>query len=234
MSSTSLPNVEVNDIQATVLRPRPSPYKGEYVVLRIDDATQGREMLRRVIPHVAPAEDWWVPTIPAWLGVAFTYQGLKALGLPQTSLDSFPEEFRQGMAARASLLNDVGDNAPENWEHPFGTADVHVALAIYSSDDQNLEIVLERARQSHMDLSQISDVYRMKFSELPEGRNPFGFKDGLHNPYVEGSGINPPSGTGSTIKPGEIIMGYPDEFGETATNPKPEILRRNGTFVVLR
>ena len=100
-------------------------------------------MLRRIIPHVAPAEEWWVPSIPAWFGIVFTYHGLKALGLPQESLDSFPEEFRQGMAARASILNDVGDNAPANWEQPFGTADVHVALAIYSSDDKSLDTVLE-------------------------------------------------------------------------------------------
>ena len=66
-------------------------------VLHIDNAAQGREMLRRIIPHVAPAVEWWVPTVPAWFGIVFTYHGLKALGLPQESLDSFPEEFRQGM-----------------------------------------------------------------------------------------------------------------------------------------
>jgi Dyp-type peroxidase family len=230
----SVPKLEVSDIQATVLRPRPSPYKGEYVILRIDDAAQGREMLRRIIPHVTPAVEWWVPSIPAWFGIAFTYHGLKALGLAQESLDGFPEEFRQGMAARASILNDIGDNAPANWEQPFGTTDVHLALAIYSSDDKSLDKVLELARQSIMDLSQISVIYSMKFSELPEGRNPFGFKDGLHNPYVEGSSINPPVGSGQTIKPGEIVMGYPDETGATATSPEPEILRHNGTFVVIR
>ena len=234
MSKTAIPVLDISDIQAAVLRPRPSPYKGEYVVLRINDAAQGREMLHRIIPYVAPAEDWWVPSIPAWLGIVFTYQGLKALGLSQESLDSFPEEFRQGMAARASILNDIGENAPAHWDHPLGTSEVHIALAIYSSDDKSLDTVLERARQSIMDLSQISVVYRQKFGELPEGRNPFGFKDGLHNPYVEGSSNNPPVGSGTSIKPGEIVMGYPDETGETATSPEPEILRRNGTFVVIR
>ena len=39
------PAVEVDDIQATVLRPRPSPYRGEYVVLRIDDAVQGLSLI---------------------------------------------------------------------------------------------------------------------------------------------------------------------------------------------
>ena len=79
MPTMTLLTIEVSDIQATVLRPRPSPYKGEYVVLRIDEAAQGREMLRRILPHVAPAVDWWTPTLPGWLGIAFTYEGLKAL-----------------------------------------------------------------------------------------------------------------------------------------------------------
>ncbi|HZE79030.1 MAG TPA: Dyp-type peroxidase [Nitrososphaeraceae archaeon] len=230
----SVPKLEVSDMQATILRPRPSPYKGEYVVLRINEAAQGRELLRRIIPYIATAEDWWIPSIPAWLGIAFTYQGLKAIGLPQASLDSFPDEFRQGMAARVEILRDLGENAPTNWEYPLGTSDMHVALAIYSSDDNSLEKVLEQARQSHMDLPQVSVVYRMKFSELPGGRNPFGFKDGLHNPHVEGSSLHIPPGSGPTIKAGEFVMGYPDELGQIATSPEPEVLRRNGTFLVFR
>jgi Dyp-type peroxidase family len=230
----SVPKLEVSDIQATILRPRPSPYKGEYVVIRIDEVAQGREMLHRIIPYITPAEEWWTPSIPAWLGIAFTYQGLKALGLPKVSLDSFPEEFRQGMTARAEILKDFGDNAPPNWEYPFGTSDMHIVLAVYSKDDKSLDAVLKQARQSHSDLPGISVVYRMKFSELPDGRNPFGFKDGLHNPHVEGSGANPPPGYDTTVKAGEFIMGYPDELGHTATSPEPEVLRRNGTFIAVR
>jgi Dyp-type peroxidase family len=203
-------------------------------MLRIDDAKQGREMLRRLIPHVAPAEDWWVPTLPGWLGIAFTYHGLKALGVPQTSLNTFPQEFREGMAARASVLNDVGDNAPSNWEYPFGSPDMHIALAIYSKDQESLELVLERARASHQDLPKIVVVYRMQFSELPEGRNPFGFKDGLHNPQIEGTEVRAHPGYGPLVKAGEFILGYPDERGELATVPEPEALRRNGTFLAFR
>jgi Dyp-type peroxidase family len=234
MPTPEVPALEVSDIQATVLRPRPSPYRGEYLILRIDDAAQGREMVRRLLPHVAPAEDWWVPALPGWLGIAFTYQGLKALEVPRASLDSFPEEFREGMAARAAILKDVGNNAPAHWEYPFGTADVHVALAIYARDDPSLETVLERARQSHHDLPQIAVVYRQKFSELPGGRNPFGFRDGLHNTHIEGSGIPAHRGYGPPVKAGEFLMGYPDEVGATAARPEPEVLRRNGTFVAFR
>jgi Dyp-type peroxidase family len=231
--STPSPALETSDVQATVLRPRPSPYCGEYVILRIGNAEQGREMLRRILPHVAPADEWWVPSLPGWLGIAFTFEGLKALGVPQASLDSFQIEFRQGMAARAAILHDFGANAPANWEYPFGTPDAHVALAIYAKSNQDLQKVLDLARKSHTDLQQISIVYRLQFGELPEGRNPFGFKDGLHNPHVEGSG-SAGANKAASIKAGEFVMGYPDERGETANIPIPVELRRNGTFVAIR
>ena len=47
--------------------------------------------------------------------VAFTWNGLKALGVDETSLATFPEEFKQGMPARADILGDTGANRPDNW-----------------------------------------------------------------------------------------------------------------------
>src|SRR5262249_19979184 len=54
-----------------------------------------------------------------------------------------------------------------------------------------------------------------------------------HNPHVEGSG-SAESGKEESIKPGEFVMGYPDERGETADAPIPVELRHNGTFVAIR
>jgi hypothetical protein len=47
--------------------------------------------------------------------VALTFEGLKALSVPEASLQSFAPEFRQGMAARAERLGDVGASASNNW-----------------------------------------------------------------------------------------------------------------------
>ncbi|MGB7664630.1 MAG: hypothetical protein WBL67_18010 [Nitrososphaeraceae archaeon] len=66
--------------------------------------------------------------------------------------------------------------------------------------------VLEQARQGLESLPQISVIYRLKFHSFPDGRNPFGFKDGLRNPHVEGSGTDPPPGYRQTVKAGEFPL----------------------------
>ena len=43
-----------------------------------------------------------------WVSLAFTFNGLRKLGLDEASLATFPEPFRQGMAARAQMLGDTG------------------------------------------------------------------------------------------------------------------------------
>ena len=131
--------LEFEDIQAPVLRRRPLPYRGAYFVVRIDDPAHGREMLRRLTPKIASAADRHGSADTAWVNVGLTFQGLKALGVPQASLESFSPEFQQGMAARAALLGDVGESAPANWEKPLGTPDVHVVLAVVCGEEVALE-----------------------------------------------------------------------------------------------
>jgi len=82
--------VELDDIQATVLRYRPEPYYGTHVMLHVADAQAGRVLLRRLAPHVDSAADWWQAG-QSWISVAISYAGLVALGVPEDSLKSFPE-----------------------------------------------------------------------------------------------------------------------------------------------
>src|ERR1700747_1586310 len=105
--SARAPTLELHEIQATVLRPRPAPYFGTHVLLRVADAQAGRAFLRRLTPYVDSAADSRIAA-NTWLDVGITYRGLEALGLSQESLQSFPEAFRVGMAARARQLGDDG------------------------------------------------------------------------------------------------------------------------------
>src|SRR3954447_22790228 len=138
------------------------------------------------------------------------------------------------MAARAAELGDVGESSPDHWEKPLGTPDVHVALAALSPDAARLEAVLERARRAQQGLPGVAAIWRQDCSHLPTGRTSFGFKDGIGQPAVEGSGIAPTNPSDPPLKAGEIILGYRDETGELPPMPTPDVLGRNGTYVVFR
>jgi Dyp-type peroxidase family len=227
-------SLELDDIQSGVLHPRPSPYVGTYLLLRIDNQRAGRELVRRLHPVVGASKPTADPANDAWVTVALTYQGLKALGVPETSLDSFAPEFRQGMAARAADLGDVGESSPGNWEQPLGSPDVHVALAALSPNAARLAAVVERARRAHQDLPGVEVIWRQECYQLPTGRTSFGFKDGIGQPAVEGSGIPGSNPKERPIKAGEFILGYPDETGGLPPMPTPDVLGRNGTYIVFR
>src|SRR5262245_29350172 len=225
--------LDLHDIQATVLRYRPEPYYGTHILLRIDDRPGGLEFVRRLGPNIDSAADWWQAG-NAWIAVAFSYPGLVALGVPEASLCSFPEAFRQGMAARAEQLMDDGVNAPQHWEPSFGTGHIHVAVSIFSDTEEKWRLAMELARKQYEGLSGVSVLLMQDFGAQPGSLNPLGYKDGIGQPAIEGSGVEPLPGQGRPIKVGEFVLGYPGEAGLPLPMPQPEILGRNGTFVGLR
>jgi|tagenome__1003787_1003787.scaffolds.fasta_scaffold20972654_2 Dyp-type peroxidase family len=228
------PGLELDDVQNGVLHPRPLPYVATYVLLRVDDRRAGREMLRRLIPEIASAADPTSPERDAWLGVALTHNGLRALGVAQASLDTFAPEFRQGMAARATVLGDLGESRPSMWEQPFGTADVHVLLSAISPDTERRDDLLGRARDALREMAGVTAIHRQDANLLPDGREPFGFKDGISNPAVEGSGIPATNPQEQPLKAGEFVLGYLDETGDFPPMPQPDVLGRNGTYLAFR
>src|SRR5215469_13533699 len=102
---SAAPALDLADIQSGVLRPRPSPFAATYIILRIDDHAAGRELMRRLSTAVASAADPQSPTRDTWVSAALSCAGLRALGVPAASIDTFPPPFVQGMAARAERLH---------------------------------------------------------------------------------------------------------------------------------
>ncbi len=225
--------LELDDIQSGVLRPRPTPYVATYIAFRIDDPKAGRDLMARVSRVVTSAANPTSPLADTWVSVALTYQGLKALGVPQEALESLSWEFRQGMAARAHELGDTGESAPENWEEPLGSSDLHVVLVAVSPDEERLERALDRARETYRSMSGIKAIWRQNCHALPTETEPFGFRDGISHPAIEGSGIAGSNPQERPLKAGTFVLGYRDELGGVQKTT-PEILGRNGTYVVFR
>ena len=225
--------LELDDIQATVLRYRPEPYYGTHVLLRVDDAQAGRDLLRGLIPHVDSAAEWWKAGRP-WIAVAVSHAGLVALGVPEDSLASFPEAFRVGMAARADALLDRGENDPGHWDPPFGRGTVHLAVSVFADAEATWRATADTARRQYAGSAGVTVLAEQDFGAQPGDLNSLGYKDLIGQPAVEGCGVDPLPGQGRPIKAGEFLLGHPGESGVPHPAPQPDALGRNGTFVGLR
>jgi deferrochelatase/peroxidase EfeB len=230
--------LEFDDIQHILLTRAPA-LTGRYEFLSFRDGAGGRAWLSAIkdTVHSAAAMRATVDKDKRWVTVAFTWNGLRALGLDEASLASFPEEFKQGMPARAQMLGDTGGNAPENWVGGLASPDLHAIAILFARDEA------ERTRciGEHDKLVAASKGVEV-LSVLDLNASPpfnyahdhFGYRDRLSQPVIEGSGEEPTPGSGAPLKAGEFILGYPDEYGVTADHPQPESLARNGSFMAYR
>ncbi|NNG36416.1 peroxidase [Nakamurella sp. DB0629] len=225
--------LDLDDIQATVLRRRPEPYYGTHALVEILDQQQGRQALGLLREQVA-AVDTPFESSPAWTAVAITYQGLVALGVPESSLATFPHNFCEGMAARAKQLRDEGPNDPRGWQPPFGSGRVHLAISVYAASEAGWQARVADYQSRLASFPGLRVVYQQDFGAQPGDRNAFGYKDGFTQPVVQGSGEPAHPGDGEPIKAGEFVLGYPSETGVPLPQPQPDALGRNGTYVVFR
>ncbi len=225
--------LEFDDIQHILLTRAPA-MTGRYEFLSFHDPAGGRAWLSAITPTVQSATEALatVATDKRWLTVAFTWSGLRALGLDEASLATFPEEFRQGMVARAQMLGDTGANHPDTWVGGLARPDLHAVVILFARD------AAERLRcqaEHEALVAQCEGVELVSALDLeatpPFGyaHDHFGYRDRLSQPAIEGSGEDPTPGSGAPLKPGEFILGYPDEKGPPSRLPQPDILSRNGS-----
>jgi Dyp-type peroxidase family len=230
--------LEFDDIQHILLTRTPA-LTGRYEFLSFDTPAAGRAWLSEVTPLAQSVADVEgnVDDSKRWVTLAFTWNGLRALGVDEKSLATFPDEFREGMAARADILGDKGPAAPENWVGDLASDDLHAIVILFARDEpERIRCVGEHdallARcpgvrsLSHLDLN-ASPPFNY-------AHDHFGFRDRLSQPVMKGSGEEPTPGSGDPLEPGEFILGYPDEEGPVTDLPQPEILSRNGSYMAYR
>jgi len=230
--------LELNDIQYIVLARAPA-VTGRYEFLRFRDGDAGRAWLAAILDRV-PSVEQVRKTLgedQSWISVAFTWNGLSTLGLDEASLASFPEEFRQGMASRADILGDEGAHHPKNWVGGLGTGEVHAIAVLFARDASERERCVAAHRELVERCDGVEVLSHLDLEATPPfeyAHDHFGYRDRLSQPVVEGSGDEPTPGSGAPLKPGEFILGYPDEVGPPAGLPQPPELVRNGTYMAYR
>ena len=230
--------LELDDIQHILLTRAPA-MTGRYEFLSFSDSVGARAWLSAIkdTVHSAAAMRATVDKDKRWVTVAFTWTGLRALGLDEASLSSFPEEFKQGMPARAEMLGDTGVNAPGHWVGGLASPDLHAIAILFARDEpERLRCVGEHDKlvAACKGVKVLSVLDLNASPPFNYAHDHFGYRDRLSQPVIEGSGEEPTPGSGVPLKAGEFILGYPDEFGVTAINPQPKKLARNGSYMAYR
>jgi Dyp-type peroxidase family len=263
--------LELDEIQGDILAGFKKDYESFLLFVLPDDEARAREWLRGLVDQVATTKE--VKQFndlfraihsrrrregvveATWMNVAFTYEGLEKLGLPQGELDRFPEEFRQGMRDRAELIGDVGGNDPSQWPNGLGTATIHALMVVAADSDNDrrraVKYFSRRAKDHGLTLVFRQDgMTRRKARD----REHFGFRDGISQPGIRGLTVpsdpnKPDEGEPGQqlIAPGEFVLGYPLQGLPTAavTTPYPPTpavgfpnsqldLTRNGSYLVFR
>src|SRR4051812_5035379 len=230
--------LELEDIQHFLLA-RPPALAAHYAFLTFQEPAQGRAWLAGMIDKVgtgkSAASD--EPADTRWVTVAFTWNGLRALGVDDSSLATFPEEFRQGMAARAGVLGDTGANHPDHWVGGLAGPDLHAIIILFARDVPERERCVREYDRYASRWAGVKVLSTLDLEALPPygyAKEHFGYRDRLSVPTIEGMGIEPTPGSPPPSKAGEFILGYPDEEGPPNRLPQPEILSRNGSFLAYR
>jgi Dyp-type peroxidase family len=232
-------DIDLSDIQGNVLRGYTYP-AAAYIFLRVEDRDRARALLSRMLPRVTTAEHWADGGPRAAMQVSFTHTGLETLGVPREVLDSFPDEYRDGMAARAGRLGDRGPSAPSEWEPGLGTGEAHALVTVHGVDNDRLEEAREALRGVGA-AGAVTIANEQHAEALTAGRDHFGFFDGIAQPALEGGGVaarpgdGQPDGRGGwrAVRTGEFLHGYEDEDGALPAAPA-EPFHCNGTFEVYR
>jgi len=226
--------LELDDIQHFLIS-RPRALAARYEFLSFREPAGGRSWLAGILDKVGTAKTVG-SNVPdsRWVTVAFTWNGLRTLGVDEPSLITFPEEFRQGMAARAQILGTTGANGPEHWVGNLASADLHAIVVLFAQDVRERERCKIEHQEFRSGCAGVEVLSSLDLAALPpftHAHEHFGYRDRLSSPVIEGTGEEPTPGSGPPVKPGEFFLGYIDETDLQPALPKPEALSLNGSYL---
>jgi deferrochelatase/peroxidase EfeB len=248
-------------VQGGILVPYANLSHACLLLLELQDAKALQALLEWAKPRIYSAASQPIGGASSMLtNLAFTVQGLELAGVEGATLTELPAEFREGMAARASILGDRRYNHPTRWTlpprnwptpAPSGLARValssvhavlHLALSRKGSDTwQDLasdpthplrQVVEGLDRTLAGQGVRILSVQSMQ--RFPDPAAPLG-----RDPFGFVDGISqpvlapqPPSTIPSDkVEAGDLLLGYDNSLGDPAQTGR---LWNNSTFLVVR
>jgi Dyp-type peroxidase family len=233
-----MPDLPLPDIQGFIMRTYAMPALRIFVLAVDRRAAAGRVLTSLVDgsgPLAVTSAATWQSKPDSCVNIAFTHDGLRALGVSEPSLNSFPAEFAAGAVARAERIGDTGASAPSRWKGGLAGG-VHALVFLFAQHEAAIVQVTSALREQFARDRAFIEISSQDGRALPGNLAHFGYRDGFAQPTIEG-GL-PPLLPDVLPKapPGEFLFGYPSQYAAfTYPVPTPEDrLGRNGSFVAYR
>jgi deferrochelatase/peroxidase EfeB len=230
---------DLSDLQGNILRGYTRKPYVRYLVLEVADRSAARRWLAaaisgrdRDVPQITTG-NWGKARPDTCFNIGLTYEGLRALGTPRSSLEMFPNEFIEGMTARALKLGDVRASAPETWPAPFNEpARIHLIATIYAEKVEQLDQVQQHA----LDRNALTLLGTREGYNFAGDFVHFGYRDNIMQPRFEGIHDPKRHADGQPMAPlGTVLLGYKTNLeGLLWRVPQPAALGHNGTFNAFR
>jgi Dyp-type peroxidase family len=227
------------DIQGFITSGFGHTYQAAYVFLRVENVEQAKQWLKDTIPVVMTAESWRPDTPPGtppeekpaknypsrMLNLAFSFEGLAAFNLSEASLNSFPPEIQQGIAAevRSLRLGDTEASDPQNWQvgGPSNTP-FHILAILHADVEPGVDADIKQFVEEFVNGLKGLDVTHLEWGyRRTDDKEHFGFKDGIAQPKIRGINFYDRDGKSleNPAETGEFILGHLSEYGLFPTVP---------------
>src|SRR5260370_5048940 len=215
-------SVDYNDVQGLVRFGFGKMTEACYYLLNVKNAPAARAWLTTA--PITTAVEMNPPPETA-LQIAFTRQGLEALGVPGKVIAGFSSEFISGMAgdeSRSRRLGDSGANSPIRWRWG-GNGNVPNAVIMlfagpgkFEESKQSIKVEFGNRACEEIECLPTSDM---------QGVEPFGFIDGISQPAIDWEQTRKVSincdqlGYGNVVCLGEFLLGYSNEYRRYTDRP---------------
>jgi Dyp-type peroxidase family len=242
--------LDLQDIQGLIIRGYGNLRAACYLLLEINSPAAAKLWLSALANAITSGQA--KPEEKA-VNVAFTYTGIKKLGLEPALATMFSNEFITGMATphRSLLLGDVEESSPMQWS--WGGPDtkpIDMVLILFAVNDTKLADIY-KGYTNEFTTNGLLEILKLETVDLGD-KEHFGFHDGISQPMIEDLSQAKTSPM-DRIKAGEFLLGYPNEYGlytdrpvlKPALDPKGLLPRarggsgnvdfgRNGSYLVFR
>jgi deferrochelatase/peroxidase EfeB len=254
---THATDFEFDDLQGLVRFGHGKLADSCFMLLNIVDAAAAKQWLASAPVSRAVRLD---PTPDSALQVAFSAQGLQVLGLDQSVIEGFSDEFIVGMAgdeSRSRRLGDVDKSAPTGWLWGGDAQQVPHALLLLYALPGGIKAWRKKVEDKAFSKAFAKPVI---LPTLDIGQiEPFGFMDGISQPDIDwqrqqSTDPHDRDRYSNLLAIGEVLLGYPNEYRQYTLRPlldpakdslaavlpnaeeQPALkdFGRNGSYLVLR